>query len=84
MLVGPPGRRIRRDRPFIVRRVNIASRERYEIEVRVRLSLEMARHRLVFVNGLERYVAEVNRVVRRPYVLKIVGDRAWEPPATAA
>jgi glycosyltransferase involved in cell wall biosynthesis len=66
------------ERPFTVRRVSIASRERYEVEVRARLALEMARHRLVFVNGLERYVADVNRVVRRPYVLKIVGDRAWE------
>jgi glycosyltransferase involved in cell wall biosynthesis len=44
----------------------------------MRLAIEMARHRLVFVNGLERYVAEVNRVTRRPYVLKIVGDTVWE------
>jgi glycosyltransferase involved in cell wall biosynthesis len=67
-----------RDRPFAVRRVNFASRERYEVSVRMRLALEMARHRLIFVNGLERYVAEVNRVTRRPYVLKIVGDAVWE------
>jgi glycosyltransferase involved in cell wall biosynthesis len=65
-------------RPFTVRRVSLASRERYEIEVRLRLALEMARHRLIFVNGLERYVAEVNQVVRRPFVLKIVGDTVWE------
>jgi glycosyltransferase involved in cell wall biosynthesis len=67
-----------RERPFVVRRVNVASRERYEVLVRMRLAIEMARHRLVFVNGLERYVAEVNRVTRRPYVLKIVGDTVWE------
>src|SRR4051794_24439623 len=66
------------ERPFTVRRVNVASRERYEVLVRMRLALEMARHRLIFVNGLERYVAEVNRVTRRPYVLKIVGDTVWE------
>jgi glycosyltransferase involved in cell wall biosynthesis len=65
-------------RPFAVRRVSLASRERYEIEVRLRLALEMARHRLIFVNGLERYVAEVNQVTRRPFILKIVGDTVWE------
>ena len=67
-----------RERPFAVRRVNFARREQYEVLVRMRLALEMARHRLIFVNGLERYVAEVNRVTRRPYVLKIVGDAVWE------
>ena len=67
-----------RERPFAVRRVNFTKRERYEVLVRMRLALEMARHRLIFVNGLERYVAEVNRVTRRPYVLKIVGDTVWE------
>ena len=67
-----------RERPFTVRRVNVASRERYEVLVRARLAVEMARHRLIFVNGLERYVAEVNRITRRPYVLKIVGDTVWE------
>ena len=66
------------DRPFKVQRVNLASRERYEIEVRLRLALEMAKHRQIFVNGLERYVEEVNRVMRRPFVLKIVGDTVWE------
>lgn len=65
-------------RPFAVKRVSLVSRERYEILVRLRLALEMARHRLIFVNGLERYVAEVNQVVRRPFVLKIVGDTVWE------
>jgi glycosyltransferase involved in cell wall biosynthesis len=65
-------------RPFTVQRVSVASRERYEVLVRLRLALEMARHRLVFVNGLERYVAEVNRALRRRYVLKIVGDTVWE------
>ena len=65
-------------RPFTVQRVSVASRERYEVLVRLRLALEMARHRLVFVNGLERYVAEVNRALGRRYVLKIVGDTVWE------
>jgi glycosyltransferase involved in cell wall biosynthesis len=65
-------------RPFAVRRVSLASRERYEVLVRARLFMEMARHRCVFVNGLERYVEEVNRVLRRRYILKIVGDTVWE------
>jgi len=65
-------------RPFTVRRVSFESRERYEIAVRLRLAAEMARHRLIFVNGLERYVTEVNRLLRRRYVLKIVGDMVWE------
>jgi len=65
-------------RPFTVRRVSFASRERYEVMVRLRLALEMSRHRLIFVNGLERYVAQVNQIVRRPFVLKIVGDTVWE------
>jgi glycosyltransferase involved in cell wall biosynthesis len=66
------------ERPFTVRRVSLASRERYEVMVRLRLALEMSRHRLIFVNGLERYVAEVNQLLRRPFVLKIVGDTVWE------
>lgn len=66
------------ERPFAVRRVSLASRERYEVLVRLRLAAEMARHSLIFVNGLERYVAEVHQVVRRPFVLKIVGDTVWE------
>jgi glycosyltransferase involved in cell wall biosynthesis len=65
-------------RPFTVRRVSLASRERYEVFVRLRLAAEMARHRLIFVNGLDGYVAQVNRVLRKRYVLKIVGDTVWE------
>jgi len=71
-------------RPFTVRRVSFASRERYEVMVRLRLALEMSRHRLIFVNGLERYVAQVNQIVRRPFVLKIVGDTVWETARSKA
>jgi glycosyltransferase involved in cell wall biosynthesis len=65
-------------RPFAVRRVSYASRERYELFVRLRLAVEMARHRLIFVNGLEQYVTQVNRFLRRRYILKLVGDTVWE------
>src|SRR5262245_54948524 len=66
------------ERPFAVRRVSTAHRERYEVLVRARLAIEMARHRLIFVNGLERYVSDVNRALHRRYILKIVGDAVWE------
>src|SRR5260221_10272274 len=55
-----------------VRRVNTASREQYEVLVRMRLTLEMPRHRLIFVNSMERYVAGMDRVLRPPFMLKIV------------
>jgi glycosyltransferase involved in cell wall biosynthesis len=65
-------------RPFSVRRVCLANRYRYEVAVRVALLRELARHRLVFVNTLEDVLLDVNRFVRRRYVLKVVGDAVWE------
>ncbi|MEW6268685.1 MAG: glycosyltransferase family 4 protein [Thermodesulfobacteriota bacterium] len=65
-------------RPFVVRRVCLANRYRYEVAVRVALLRELARHRLVFVNTLEDYLCDVNRLLRRRYVLKVVGDTVWE------
>jgi glycosyltransferase involved in cell wall biosynthesis len=65
-------------RPFRVRRICLANRYRYEVMVRVALVHELARHRLVFVNTLEDYFLEVNRLLRRPYILKVVGDSVWE------
>lgn len=67
-----------RRRPFRVRRVCLVRREWYEIKVRALLFLEMLRHRHILVNGLESYVAQINGVLRKRYVLKIVGDSAWE------
>src|SRR5258705_13848923 len=46
-----------RERPFAVRRGNVTKRERYEVLVRMRLPLQKARTRPLFVNGLQRYVA---------------------------
>lgn len=65
-------------RPFAVRRVCLANRYRYEVAVRVALLRELSRHRLVFVNTLEDYLVDVNRLLRRRYVLKVVGDAVWE------
>lgn len=67
-----------RDRPFRVRRVCLANRELYEIKVRWILFWEMFRHRIVLVNGLESYAAQVAGILKRGYVLKVVGDSAWE------
>lgn len=39
---------------------------------------EVLRHRIVFSNGLERQTEWACRIVGRPYVLKVVGDLAWE------
>lgn len=67
-----------RERPFRVRRVCLANRELYEVKVRWVLFWEMFRHRIVLVNGLESYAAQVAGILRRTYVLKVVGDSAWE------
>ena len=42
------------------------------------LAQEAARHSVIFTNGLERQVELVCRALGRPYVLKVVGDLAWE------
>lgn len=67
-----------RARPFRVVRVSIENRYLYELRIRLVLLRELLRHRRVFVNLLEGYVAQVNRLVRRRFVLKVVGDAAWE------
>ena len=65
-------------RPFRVVRVSLANRYLYEIVMRLRLFVELLKHRVVFVNGLEGYLLDANRCIRRLYTLKIVGDSAWE------
>lgn len=65
-------------RPFKVRRVSIVRRELYEIKVRFVLFWEMLTHRTILVNGLEGYVAPIAAILRRQYLLKVVGDTAWE------
>src|SRR5581483_6337296 len=65
-------------RPVRVCRVPVANRYLYEIRVRMVLAREMLRHQRIFVNLLEEYVSQVNRIFRRRFVLKVVGDRVWE------
>jgi glycosyltransferase involved in cell wall biosynthesis len=67
-----------RGRPFRVVRVSTENRYLYEVRIRLVLLRELLLHRRVFVNLLETYVAEVNRLLRRSFVLKVVGDAAWE------
>jgi glycosyltransferase involved in cell wall biosynthesis len=67
-----------RRRPFRVVRVSIENRYAYEVRIRLVLLRELLAHRTVFVNLLEDYVAGVNRLIGRRYVLKIVGDAVWE------
>lgn len=67
-----------RERPFRVVRVSIENRYLYELRIRLVLLRELLTHRRVFVNLLDGYVAELNRFLRRHFVLKVVGDTAWE------
>ena len=66
------------ERPFRVIRVSFANRYWYEFVIRLRLFVQLLRHRNVFVNGLEAYLLDANCLIRRRYTLKIVGDSAWE------
>jgi glycosyltransferase involved in cell wall biosynthesis len=65
-------------RPYRVRRLWTGNRLRFQLEARRLLALEVARHRRVLVNGLERLVGPIAQVLRRGFVLKVVGDPAWE------
>lgn len=67
-----------RRRPFRVVRVSIENRYAYEVRMRLVLLRELLAHRTVFVSLLDDYVAQVNRLVGRRYVLKITGDPVWE------
>ena len=65
-------------RPFQVVRVCLRLREWYEIKVRLVLAWQLLIHRRVLVNGLEPYVAMIAPWVGARYLVKIVGDTAWE------
>lgn len=67
-----------RERPFRVRRVPLRNRVRFEAELRLVLARELAGNPRTLVNGLELATYQVARALRRPYLLKIVGDSVWE------
>jgi glycosyltransferase involved in cell wall biosynthesis len=66
-------------RPYRVRR--LARRPPslpHRVGVRAALASEVLRNRHVFTNGLEYPTYQVCSLLRRQYVLKVVGDGAWE------
>lgn len=68
-----------RNRPFRVRRiVRRLPSQLHSLRVRTILAQEIFKHRWILSNGLEYPTFQVCSLLRRPYVLKIVGDSAWE------
>lgn len=68
-----------RHRPFRVRRILRRPPSLMQsLMVRAVLAQEVVRHRWVFTNGLEYPTFQVCSLLRRKYVLKVVGDPAWE------
>src|SRR5205085_10934365 len=51
---------------------------RYHAAVRALAWKEVASHQSILINGLDDHVAAAAARLRRPYVLKIVGDTVWE------
>jgi glycosyltransferase involved in cell wall biosynthesis len=70
-----PGDQSRR---FRVLRVSMANRYLYEVMVRLKLLREFLIHRRILVIGLEPYVLDVARLLRRRYMLRLPGDTVWE------
>ncbi len=68
-----------RARPFRVHRIGRRARSpAHSLRVRAVLAAEVLRHRHILCNGLEYPTYQVCSLLRRPYVLKVVGDAAWE------
>jgi glycosyltransferase involved in cell wall biosynthesis len=68
-----------RERPFRVRRILRRPPSLLQsLLVRAVLAQEILRHRRVFTNGLEYPTFQICSLLRRKYVLKVVGDSAWE------
>lgn len=67
-----------RHRNYSVRRIYGINPLHYHITVRRVLFKEFMVHRNILVNGLETFVFPIAKVLRRRYVLKVVGDSVWE------
>jgi glycosyltransferase involved in cell wall biosynthesis len=65
-------------RPFKVRRVQYGNRITYGVALRFWLLIGMLTHDVILVNNLEYPSFQVAKFLSRSYVLKIVGDTAWE------
>lgn len=66
------------DRAFTIHRVDVGNRYLYEIKIRLVLAYQLLSHRIILVNGLASYVVPLARVLKRSFVLKVVGDSVWE------
>lgn len=67
------------ERPFRVRRiVRRPPSLRQSLLVRLVLAQEILRHSRIFSNGIEYPTYQVCSLLHRKYVLKVVGDSAWE------
>lgn len=60
--------RLRRNHPAVI----------HDAWMRAILFREAARSSFVFTNGLEHWTSWACRKLRKPYVLKVVGDRVWQ------
>ncbi len=69
-------------RPFRVIRVSSRTAVRHHLSVRFHMFTEVACHRHILVNGLEAHAAQAARVLRRPVIMKVVGDTVWEHART--
>lgn len=68
-----------RQRPFRIRRIVRRRLSRpHSLRVRAILAQEILKHRWILSNGLEYPTYQACSLVRRAYVLKVVGDSAWE------
>lgn len=64
--------------PFTVMRTRRGSDYQTAALIHLRLARAVAAHDVIFSNGLERFTRRVCAWLRKPYVLKVVGDIAWE------
>jgi glycosyltransferase involved in cell wall biosynthesis len=67
-----------RNRPFRVRRIPRRNPLEYHLRLRTTLTTELLRHRRCLINGLTDYAAPYAKRLGCRYLVKIVGDSAWE------
>lgn len=65
-------------RCYTVRRLYKSNTYRYKAYARFILIREIFRHKIILVNGLESIVCQIASALKRPYIVKVVGDYVWE------
>jgi glycosyltransferase involved in cell wall biosynthesis len=63
---------------YRIKRANISKRYFYEVQIRYILLFQLLTHKHILVNGMEKYMYPIARFLNKSYILKIVGDKAWE------